>query len=93
MRAFHSVMSEGEYQDPVGLQEFREEFDEMLRRLLEDEMNRTKTVDYKASFHILRNRRHSSMGDDEEESLQYSSSRRQLKMSSSGRESTGVIVV
>lgn len=64
LRPFHSLLSEDDYPDPQALQDFRDEFDEMLRQILEEEANRTKTVDYKASFHILN--KLSSGGSDSE---------------------------
>jgi hypothetical protein len=39
------LISEEDYPDGQALQDFRTEFDEMLRQLLEDEANRTKTIE------------------------------------------------
>jgi hypothetical protein len=62
-RAYNSELSETEYGDPQRLNLFREEFP--LHPVLErTETPPAKTLDYKASFHILD---HHSQGDTDED--------------------------
>lgn len=49
VRKVNSLISETDYGDPQRLLDFREELD----GLLNDDAARSKTLDYKASFHIL----------------------------------------
>ena len=65
LRSYNSVLSEEDYADPSRLQDFRDEFDEMLRKIIEDDLNRTKTLDYNASFHIYDKERSSDSEFDQ----------------------------
>jgi len=63
------LMSESDYPYPQHLQAFRDDFDEQLRLILEDEANRTRTLDYKASFHILDRHRNQNEYTSESENV------------------------
>lgn len=63
-RPYNSVLSETEYGDPERLNQFREEFP-LHPPIVRTETPPAKTLDYKASFHILDNQsQDSDEGDD-----------------------------
>ena len=65
LRPYNSVMSEDDYPNAAMLTDFRGEFDAMLQKIIEDDMNRTKTLQYNASMHILDGHREGSDFEDE----------------------------
>lgn len=93
-RGCESEISESDYPMPVRLSNFRAEIEALLKHWLEEDAARTKTLDYKASFHILDSgRNHDSMGGESTDFVHESSYHGRGRHIGGPHRSTGVLQV